>query len=1795
MNRTFYRIWEWLTQALATNRANRRKLSPVSLSGGPERLEHRHLLAAFTAGDLVVLQVGNGAGGLSASAAPVFLNEFSPAGSPVQSLALPTTVSGSNRALTLVGNDITEGALSRSSNSQYLTLGGYDSAVGATGVGSTSASTVNRVVARVNSAGNIDTTTVMTDAFAGATGGGGSGGGNAFRSGATVDGTGFWVAGQGGTALGGTRFIPYGNTGSSTPLGGGSPIGPNNTRVVEIINGQLYVSLQTGQPTLTGVATIGTGLPTTGNQSTILLPNLSGDNNAFAFVLFDRDATVAGVDSLYIADQTSGLLKYSFDGTAWTADGSVAGSFTGLTGAINGNNVDLYATSGTSAGNTLVKFTDTAAFNVTINGAVNTLATATANTAFRGVAFAPTAPSLPAPTLANVAINPTSINEGSLATVTGAIQDFGATDTLTLVLNWGDGAPQTLHTAAGSTAFSVTHQYLDNLSGSPNTNFPVSLTLSNLEGTGTASTNITVNNVAPTLSSVGLTAATINEGGVATLTAAVSDPGALDTFTLTVDWGDGSPQTISNLPSGTLTVTHRYLDNIPAGPVSNFTINLSLADDDGGLTSATAIETVNNVVPTANAGGNRIIVAGSPITLTGAVTDPGTLDTFTFLWHLVSDTNGQSIGNATTQNLSFTPSIVGSYTFTFTATDDDGGVGVDTVVVVSPGASLSNVVATTPINENGVATLTGSITNATTDTLTLIVDWSDGSTPSNLNFAFSATSFTVTHRYVDNIPGGPASNFTVRLTLADQQAHVNLLNTNVVVNDLPPTLSGVNVTTLSVNEGGVATLTGSVSDPGPSDTFTFVVHWGDGQVQSVANQPSGTFILTHQYLGTIPGQSVSGFTVSLATTDDDGLSSAASTAVVTVNNLPPSLTGLGFTPASINEGSTAILTGTIADPGTQDTFALVINWGDGNVETLQNLTGGTFSLNHKYLGTLPGQAVSNFTVSAKVTDDDAASSPSGTVVVAVNNVAPSLSSVGINPAAINGNGIAILTGVISDPGALDTFLLVINWNDGNVQTISNLAAGIFSAAHRYVDNIPHGSASNFTVSISAVDNDGGLSAVSTATVTVNNVAPTVNAGGNQSGAVGAITTLHGTATDPSPLDTFSYLWHLVNDTNGQSLPDSTSPAYSFIPSSGGTYTFSFTVTDDDGGVGVDTVFVTVAGGTAPTLSSLATNSPLNENGVATLTGILTNGGIDTMTLVVNWSDGTGPQTLNFPAAATSFTATHRYLDNVPSGPSSNVTVRLALSDQHGNSSQSTSQVIVNDLPPSVTGLHMTTSTINENGITTLTGTVTDPGTLDTFSLVINWDDGALQTLANQPSGTFVFTHRYLDNIPRGQVSNFTIAVTATDDDGLSASMVTTVQTVNNLPPTANAGGSFTVSAGCPITLTGSQSDAGTLDTFTYLWHLVSNTNGQAIGNATTQNLGFTPTSAGTYTFSFTVTDDDGGVSVDTAIIAVQGTVSIPAYHFDFNSASSATAPGYLGVRGFDTFTAARTFGWLNTAAEFDRMAPSPLLRDGAWGLDNTFRVALDPSQAFYTVQVTIGDNSYARNVNVFAEGTLAGTISTNAGQFKTLSFTIASSAISPDGILDLQFKHAAADPYFVVNGVDIVAGIFQMAGTPATGTAAPTLTDAELAPVVQDAIARWTAAGISPAQVNELEQTQFTIDDIPTATVLGVTLTHQVIIDSNAAGYGWYVGTASRSNAAFSQQVATSELRADPNSPAAGRMDLLTVVMHEMGHELGLPDFDPQSNPYSLMNGILDTGVRRLPSADLVDQIMAAPSTSATF
>lgn len=352
--------------------------------------------AAFTGDNLVIYRVGpgSGAGGsVDDSATQVFLDEYTLTGTLVQSIPMPTTVSGLNKRLTATGSASSEGLLTRSTNGLYLVLAGYNAAPGTQGgvlvggtagdiaIGNSHPVLVNRVVARVDHAGNVDTTTALTDAYTGTAASVAN-----VRGVTSTNGTDIWLTGTGTpSSSAGIRYTTLGAT-TSTQLS----TTPTNLRGANIFDGQLYVSASTGT---TRMAAVGIGTPTTSGQTTTNLPGFTTTGSPYAFYFADLTGTVAGVDTLYVAFEISDeIQKWSLVGGSWTMNGSYALSNpTGLTGFTtpSTSSVTLFATNVTD----LYTVTDTSGYNVAPTGTVTSIATRpVSNIVFRGVAFAPLSP-----------------------------------------------------------------------------------------------------------------------------------------------------------------------------------------------------------------------------------------------------------------------------------------------------------------------------------------------------------------------------------------------------------------------------------------------------------------------------------------------------------------------------------------------------------------------------------------------------------------------------------------------------------------------------------------------------------------------------------------------------------------------------------------------------------------------------------------------------------------------------------------------------------------------------------------------------------------------------------------------------------------------------------------------------------------------------------------------------------------------------------------------------------------------------------------------------------------------------------------------------------------------------------------------------------------------------------------------------------------------------------------------------------------------------------------------------------
>jgi hypothetical protein len=406
------------------------------------------LQGGFTAGDVVVSQVGNGATPLKTTdlqhdlTAPVYLNEYNPNnGILAGQVALPATTSGANHGLVTSGGSKSEGGLNLSTDGHFLTYIGYDTTnlvnpIGTSDVSKTLAGggpsvTVNRDIARINAAGTVNTTTSLTDAYQG----------DNARAAISIDGTQFFTVGNADKTVISTLGPRYSTLGASTStlLGTvtGTPSKNDNFRAIQIFNGNVYVAKGSGGTGSNGIFLVGPTSNTGGGETVTALPGLSqvvgadGPNVIHPFGFFFANAT-----TLYIADEgfeqqvnpadpttfaaspLAGIQKWVLQGGTWTrvytlTAGLGLGQVTQISGVtswteglrnmtaqINGDGtITLLAVTAQTDTNTntgdgdpdrLVKITDNiAAATLPANESFSVVAASPANTVFRGVAFAP--------------------------------------------------------------------------------------------------------------------------------------------------------------------------------------------------------------------------------------------------------------------------------------------------------------------------------------------------------------------------------------------------------------------------------------------------------------------------------------------------------------------------------------------------------------------------------------------------------------------------------------------------------------------------------------------------------------------------------------------------------------------------------------------------------------------------------------------------------------------------------------------------------------------------------------------------------------------------------------------------------------------------------------------------------------------------------------------------------------------------------------------------------------------------------------------------------------------------------------------------------------------------------------------------------------------------------------------------------------------------------------------------------------------------------------------------------------
>jgi hypothetical protein len=237
--------------------------------------------------------------------------------------------------------------------------------------------------------------------------------------------------------------------------------------------------------------------------------------------------------------------------------------------------------------------------------------------------------------------------------------------------------------------------------------------------------------------------------------------------------------------------------------------------------------------------------------------------------------------------------------------------------------------------------------------------------------------------------------------------------------------------------------------------------------------------------------------------------------------------------------------------------------------------------------------------------------------------------------------------------------------------------------------------------------------------------------------------------------------------------------------------------------------------------------------------------------------------------------------------------------------------------------------------------------------------------------------------------------------------------------------------------------------------------------------------------------------------------------------------------------------------------------NGDRGIDwlGEFNTFLTPYAQFGAVSVSrllqpqVPELLYALSKSAGADMTLAalygGAAARNGEPFGELGLIVQQDAAwqaQSGGPRDPQAGNTNGGKVDVKNnpGTTNLLPIYMTAETSGAGMA-DYLTDAQLSSQVAEATRFWTQElGAGDSRLDALGGLRIEVGNLPDDR-LGATLGNWILVDSDAAGHGWSVGSGD----------------------SAGRMDLLTVLTHEIGHALGFGDDDAR---HGVMDARLESG-----------------------
>ncbi len=658
---------------------------------------------------------------------------------------------------------------------------------------------------------------------------------------------------------------------------------------------------------------------------------------------------------------------------------------------------------------------------------------------------------------------------------------------------------------------------------------------------------------------------------------------------------------------------------------------------------------------------------------------------------------------------------------------------------------------------------------------------------------------------------------TIGLQVEDNQEGLTgeTTTTVTIVTNTPPTADAGGPYTVSEGQPFNLDGTGSTDDTGTL-TYEWDLDYSGGVFTTDLTGAQPTFTFNDD----LPSR-----TIALRVTDEGSLSDMQETTITVLNVAPTA--AIGGLPMGAKEGEAVNLVGMVFDQGSEDTHTLDWTVTLGGTEVATG-SGVDFSFTPADNG--------NYQVQLVVTDDDDGVGTK-TETVSVLNVAPTAGINGLPTDPLEGQAVNLTGVVVTDPGTDDTHTFAWTVTLGGTEVATgDEAAFSFTPA----DN------GDYQVQLVVTDDDTGADTV-TETVSVLNVAPTAGINGLPTDPLeGQAVNLTGVVlTDPGTDDTHTFAWTVT--LGGTEVASGDEAAFSFTPADNGDYQVQLVVTDDDTGADTVTETVTVLNvAPAAGINGLPTD-PL-EGQAVNLTGVVLTdpGTADTHSFAWTVTLG-GTEVASGDEAAFSFTPA----DN------GDYQVQLVVTDDDTGADTVTETVSVLNVAPAA-GINGLPTDPLEGQAVNLTGVVlTDPGTDDTHTFAWTVTLGGTE-VATGDEAAFSFTPA--DN------GDYQVQLVVTDDDGGEDTVTDTIAVLNadpvagtlTLSPLVTIDGQGLLSAGDTVTLSGSFTDPGDLDTHTVtvVWGDGSTSDATVDQPAGTFEATHVFATAGQFDVVATVTDDD---------------------------------------------------------------------------------------------------------------------------------------------------------------------------------------------------------------------------------------------------------------------------------------------------------------------------------------------------